>query len=85
MKENKYIELGDEHPSPSGLTSIWPVLSRNNGEELGTIQWYGLWRQYTFWPRDRTTFNPSCLDTISAWCAELTRRHRESRAAPGRT
>lgn len=61
--ENDYIRF--EKVGDTGKTKIWNVVSKKHGNVLGTIKWYGAWRQYTFQPEDSTVFNPECLDTIS--------------------
>lgn len=46
-------------------TGVWNVGSRNGGDLLGIIKWFGRWRQYTFWPERGTTFNKGCLEDIN--------------------
>lgn len=48
-------------------TSAWDVLSKRHGSVLGTISWYGAWRQYTFFPYEDTVFNPDCMREISGF------------------
>jgi hypothetical protein len=61
-------------------TTVWDVRSRSRGDLLGRVQWYGPWRQYTFWPEAGVIFNPGCLDEITAFCrAETAGRLRASR------
>ena len=45
---------------------VWSV----HGAILGTIKWFGRWRQYAFFPADGTIFNPECLRDI---CGEIER------------
>lgn len=52
--------------SESGKTTVTTVLSRRHGDKLGTIRWYGSWRQYAFYPEPGTIWNPDCLDEIKA-------------------
>jgi hypothetical protein len=52
-------------------TPIIRVLSRSSGIALGTIAWYGAWRQFCFYPEPRTIFNVGCMADISEAIAAL--------------
>jgi hypothetical protein len=41
------------------------------GGLLGTIAWYGAWRQFCLYPALGTVFNNGCLNDIQAKIAEL--------------
>ena len=42
-----------------------------NRSFLGSIEWYGPWRQYCFSPRSGTVFNKGCLEDINAYIKQL--------------
>lgn len=67
---NEYLRF-EEFTSPSGKTLTVHVLSARSGDALGSIGWYGPWRQYTFRPAAQTIWNTGCLDTIQAYIASL--------------
>ena len=73
---NKYIQF--ELMSDTGKTQHWICVNKASGSNLGNIQWYGAWRQYTFRPSAETEFNNSCLDSIIAF---LNRLNKEKRIA----
>jgi hypothetical protein len=52
-------------------TKVVIVRSARHGNVLGLIRWFGRWRQYTFWPRPNTTFNPACLAEINGTIRDL--------------
>jgi len=79
MSEYLTIEK-NEGLSRGRKTGIYDVCSSRSGDVLGTIQWFGRWRQYTFWPVHGTTYNPECLRYIADTCARLSREHREAKA-----
>jgi hypothetical protein len=66
----------DERESRGKKTEVWRVRATRDCALLGTIKWFGRWRQYTFFPADGTTFNPECLRAIADYCRMLTTRHR---------
>jgi hypothetical protein len=72
---NQYLRF-EEFRSPSGKTLTVHVMSASRGEPLGSIGWYGPWRQYTFRPCSQTIWNTSCLDTIQAYIAALMEERR---------
>lgn len=55
------------------------VVSRSSGDTLGTVKWFGRWRQYCFFPAAGTIYNPDCLRAIEQYASALTRAHRAAR------
>ena len=54
------------------LDKTWVYLvSSKKGVELGRVQWWGPWRQYTFQPHTDTIFSPGCLNDISVFIKML--------------
>jgi hypothetical protein len=52
-------------------TPIIQVRSKSSGIRLGTIAWFGRWRQFCFYPYPETVFNSGCMSDIQAQIAEL--------------
>ena len=67
--KSKYMEF--EKIGDTGKTEIWLILSRSSGFNLGTIKWYGPWRQYCFFPSSNSVFNRACIDDINGKITEL--------------
>jgi hypothetical protein len=67
IKETKYLTF-DAYNIPSRKTKHISISNKSSGEEIGTINWYGAWRQYCFMPTMEfdTVWNNTCLtDVIS--------------------
>ena len=80
--ENPYLRFAlDARASAGRKTEVWNVLATRDNARLGTIRWFGRWRQYAFFPAEGTTFNADCLEAIATFCRVLTRRHRDVRLA----
>lgn len=61
----KYVQFM-KAPSASGKTSVYRVLSMHD-VLIGTIKWYGPWRQYVFEAEPNVVWSYGCLnDVISA-------------------
>lgn len=60
-----------------GSTRLIEISSRQKGVSLGFIKWFGQWRQYTFFPKNETIFDKSCLREIADYCEFKTKQHRE--------
>lgn len=71
---NKYIWF--ELLSDTGKTQKWMCVNKSSGFNLGTIQWYGAWRQYTFIPEYGSEYNNGCLDSISGFLTRLSKEKR---------
>jgi hypothetical protein len=41
------------------------------GERLGLIKFRGAWRQFVFYPDDKTFWNKDCLDKVSYFLYDL--------------
>jgi hypothetical protein len=72
LPESKYLEFTI---FPGLKTEIVDVRTKRDGYVLGRIKWFSRWRQYCFFPRDDSVFNPNCLiDIINCIGALKTRR-----------
>ena len=70
----EYIEFQlAERQNPK--TKIWSVIAKSDGFVLGTVSWYGPWRQYTFSPTKETTFNHHCLLRIKDFLTMMNADH----------
>jgi len=70
MIDSQYIQFYDAEPL-GRKTRIVIVVSKSSGAELGSIKWYGPWRQYCFYPASATIFNTGCMNDIQAQIKEL--------------
>ena len=58
--DSEYMVAVDVTP-PRRKTRVIEVRSRSTGAHLGTLKWYGAWRQYVFYPQPHTIFNVGCM------------------------
>ena len=56
MPSNEYLIFYDITP-PERKTRVIQIRGKQNGFLLGHIKWYGAWRQYVFYPEEKTLFN----------------------------
>jgi hypothetical protein len=78
---SEYLDFHVELRRDSRKTDRALVLAKSNGEVLGTIHWFGRWRQYVFHPTAGTVFNPRCLDAISVETQRMTSAYRTEERA----
>jgi len=60
MNYLKFVKEGD-----TGRTEMHGVFSALHGDRLGTVKWFGLWRQYAFFPEPETVWNRDCLRQLA--------------------
>lgn len=63
-------------------TMIYLVRTNNShglGILLGMIKWYAQWRQYGFFPEEKTVFEKTCLHDIADFCIQLNKKQRQKR------
>jgi hypothetical protein len=63
-KETEYLKFLFHQP-PDRKTVIVSVFNKRSNSKLGSIRWYGAWRQYCFHPESQTIFNRGCLIDIN--------------------
>lgn len=69
IADYKYIYFRKIKDKPK--TSVWLCYSNSSNEVIGTVKWYGPWRQYCFFPEPNTVFNITCHDHISNFIRQL--------------
>jgi len=73
----KYIhfEVGARNPS----TTVWICHNTKYGDILGSVSWYGPWRQYCFFPEHGIVFSAGCMADIQAFIQEAMADHNAKR------
>ncbi len=79
LRPTEYLSF-EQTDNPGRKTGVWIVRSIRSGATLGTIRWYGPWRQYCFWPTTATIFNTDCLVGIADRVETCNRWQRNIRA-----
>jgi hypothetical protein len=71
LRETRYL-IFKEQPIQRKTKSI-SVINKSSGEEIATIEWYGVWKQYCLMPEPffRTVWNNTCLTDIILILNEL--------------
>ncbi len=75
----------EQFPSPTGKTSIYKVVSKVNGTLLGTISWYGRWRQYVFEAEPNMVWSYGCLNDVMLKVIAANDYQRQKKAKPETT
>lgn len=67
----KFIHFIETAKKP--MTSTWECRNNHSDDCLGTVKWYGPWRQYCFFPEpiDGLVFNDGCLKDICHFMGQL--------------
>ncbi len=65
IKETKYLKF-DAYNIPSRKTKNVQVINKSSGNTIASIEWYGAWRQYCFFPEVGmyTVWNNGCLQDV---------------------
>ena len=66
--KSKYMEAIIQ--AATGTTWRWWITSKSSGDTLGSIRWYGPWRQYCFFPTEGTLFNSGCMESLVEFLKE---------------
>lgn len=66
---------------PNPKTKTWLVETKDSGQIIGGIAWFGPWRCYSFLPNSNTVYEKVCLREIADFCEQKTKEHRQSPVA----
>jgi len=67
MKTYIRFEMLEKKPK----TEVYGIFSVHHEDQIGTIYWYGPWRQYVFDPWRDTIWNRDCLEDVQKFLNEL--------------
>ncbi len=56
----------------------WCVSNRGN-DYLGTVKWFGRWRQYCFFPAEEAVFSVGCMNDIIDFIKQLESLRNEAK------
>lgn len=77
-KVYKHIRFNEWAPD-GRKTRAWTCLSNSNAAPLGTVKWFGRWRQYCFFPEDDCVFSVGCMEDINTFIRECMDAWREEK------
>jgi len=73
--EYEYLRF-DEQPHV-GKTKVFACRNRCSGDRLGTVGWYGAWRQYVYYhDRSGIVYSAGCLRDIAEFLEALMAERR---------
>ena len=70
----KYIEI--EEFSEKCRKPTYTVNTKKDSISIGLIEYYSRWKQYCFFPLDRTVFSYECLQDIAAFIIQKNKEVR---------
>jgi hypothetical protein len=77
--ETKYLRFYFICNSKSGKTNIYWITTVRDGTNIGTIYYYGKWRQYIFAPSTETIWNKTCLSEIITFLNSVNQKEEEKK------
>lgn len=81
IKETKYLLFKVIAQKPK--TKVISIINKHYEEQIGTIEWYPDWRQYTFNPEIGTTWNIGCLADVIDVLNQLKEERNKDKAKGG--
>jgi hypothetical protein len=69
LKETQYLRFIDVEARLK--TKIIAVVNIHHDEQIGSIKWFGKWRQYTLYPSDNSIWNKDCLNDVNSVITKL--------------
>lgn len=75
FKHIHFVRANKQNPK----TWIYLVRANYDMALLGVVKWYAQWRQYGFYPENKTVYEKTCLRDIVDFCIDLNERQRLKR------
>lgn len=69
IKETQYLRFDDIEVKQK--TKLIAIVNVHHDEHIGTIKWFGKWRQYCFYPNENTIWNKDCLNDVNSVITKL--------------
>lgn len=69
--QGKWIEFVEVTTNKDKKTKQFNVINRESRIFLGTVKWFGNWRQYSFFPQPNMVFERQCLMDIAHFINQL--------------
>ena len=66
----EFIVIRPLPQEPKRKTRVYNILSKR-GDALGSIRWYGPWRQYCLMPHKLTVWSAGCLVDVQDFLGKL--------------
>jgi len=63
---------------PGRKTPIYDVLTKQEGNKIGEIRYWGAWRAFVFVPGFHTIYETTCLRDLATFCERQTAEHRSA-------
>ncbi len=74
MKETvryKYFQIEPQEKKPGRKTREYLIINHSQGAEIGSIKWYGSWRQYCVFFEEGTIWSSGCMDDVKDFMKRL--------------
>jgi hypothetical protein len=71
IKETKYLSFVIVPMGVTRKTKVVAIVALHHNEMIGEIRWFSKWRQYSFYPFNKTIWTPACLDDVNTVIKEL--------------
>ena len=67
----------------TGKTRVMAVFNKETKTNLGTIKWYGAFRQFSFFPEPNMVFEKTCMRDIADKMEQLMKEWKENKTKYG--
>ena len=67
----KWFTVVEDRSEPGRKTRRLEIVSKSGGDVLGTIKWFGRWRQYCFFPKPDTVWSDGCIADLMTVLTKL--------------
>lgn len=71
METYKFFNVRRAPKVSSRKTHDYLLVNNTSGATIGSIQWYGSWRQFCFFPSPETVWSIGCLAEVRAFLHAL--------------
>lgn len=75
----KWLNFVKNPPVPGRKTNDYTISNTETKSTVGYIEWYGILKQYCFFPHPRIALEKTCMKDIAEFLVKLGNEHAELR------
>lgn len=72
-----FLNVTEDYPKLK--TKVYECRTLFSNNYLGTVKWFGRWRQYCIFFDNSTIFNSICLEDVVDFLKQLNKEHKEKK------
>lgn len=75
----EFFRVEPQPQDPRKKTKTYYLVNHRSGTSIATIEWYGAWRQFCFFPMENTVWSDGCMADVREIIRAVTIEYGQSK------